>query len=369
MNTESARDILTGTPEGRRFTRHIDSFTFECSSPEDTHLSEEEATTENFIQLRSGNQYRKRIQSVPTGSSTSEFSPSISITSSEYQKLELINRVNKLKNRKICKMTDLAKINQIIYHSIPTLCADIGPNLSQEVNTFLKCCSHVNSSLTDEEKKLFLRLLPTRFRGRALAELEGVEYRNLDELKTTITEKFINTKPYFTLVNELRIARQVPGETLLSFANRVHQLLASCKEKAKTRHQTGAEAVEEDLEETAIFAFKSGILDPNHRLFLLTSNEKVFSALLIKVKQLEEAETCITNFNNFNPNFNNSLQQKQITLHLRINTTTNTKLIIATIIITQIIISTITITPIIIIHLIIIHLIRTPLQGVTTILT
>jgi len=185
---------------------------------------------------------------------------------------------------------DICKINQLVCTGIPLLTGENGPNLQNEVNSFLKCCTHTIACLNPEEIKIFLQLLPIRFRDRATTLLEG-EYKDFNELEALIRKKLIESKPYLTLVNELRLLRQIPGEPLSAFGERVNDLYRECCLKNNERHNgEAAQAIAADLEETAIYIFKIGIINPNHKFYLLQNEEKSLKTIIEKANKLEEAE-------------------------------------------------------------------------------
>jgi len=310
------------TPGLQEFSETIDSFSFENTSPPQLAITkpntpEKRPRFKQIKEIFSTKKHRTRIvgNEKPSGStdkinSTSNIQPGFlrsgklfkrrSNSFSEFTHSEPTNKpefsgpTHPTVETPLTMSVDICKINTLVCTGIPILSGESGPNLINEVNTFLKCCVHTIACLTSEETKTFLQLIPIRFRDRASVLLEG-EYKDLKELETLVRTKLINTKPYQTLVNELRLLRQVPGESLVSFGNRVKNLYKECCTSNQERYVgEAAQAIEADLEETAIYTFKIGIINPNHKFFLLQSEEKQLPALLEKARKLEEAEQLMT---------------------------------------------------------------------------
>lgn len=209
------------------------------------------------------------------------------------------NNINN-KNKNKYKKHKMEVINQLLYNTIPLFSGENTPTINEDVSLLITCSKLAYESLSNaEEQALFLKLLPTRLRGRALELARGNNFTTLEQFIKFIKDNFADTKSYITLTNELRSVQQVPGESLLLYLNRVKRLLEQCKQKAKDHFSKDTSAIEQELEELAVNSYKVGIFNPNLKYFLLQETETTLVSLTSKVRRLEETEQYMlgSNFN------------------------------------------------------------------------
>lgn len=233
----------------------------------------------SLVPLRGGREYwRPRGNSVPS-STPSETKNKVSLV----QELSIKTNTKEPKNK-----IKMESVNSLIFNIVPIY---NGENKTLDISVFLKCCQVAHDSLeTDPEKAVFVKLLPTRLRGRALDLVQEKTFTNISDFTKFIKDNFSDNKTYFTLNNELRMSQQLVGETLTSYLNRVKVLLEKCKRKAREHFSGMGNSLDAELNELAVNSFKLGILNPNHKFYLLQDPDTNLESITSKVQRLEQSE-------------------------------------------------------------------------------
>lgn len=303
------------TPEGRRFLRRINSLCLDDSpkSEDDVFLQEckqraPRSSSAGRIRLRSGKTYLREFrQASNRENSTGKQSPSQQLIL-DNKKCTLNNKLSRNKSKTMA--LDYNKVNQLINLNIPVYSGE-NSDINNDLEIFIKCCEKVYECLVgDQEIELFLRLIPTKLRGRAFSVLCGETFQNFSELKNLLNDKFSENKPYRVLVDELRLIHQIPGETVSSFGSRIFRSYQVCKKRAEGGPRN-CEALLFDLEEVAINTFLGGLLDPNLRLYFLRDNETSLRRILDKAEKIEVREKQLY-LQNYHPVLSSFSQQCNI---------------------------------------------------------
>lgn len=192
------------------------------------------------------------------------------------------------------KMANITLVNNVLYNNVPVLIGEDSPRKQNEINEFISCARLGYETLAEaQDKALFVKLLPTRLRGRALEVLQAGANDTLEDIFKTLKRNLTQDTPYITLNTQLRNVQQLPTETLMGYFNRVKSLIIACKNAAEQQYTNGGEGLRIEIEEVGLHCFKLGITNPNYKFYLLQDVENNLEALGNKIAKLEQTEKCM----------------------------------------------------------------------------
>lgn len=204
------------------------------------------------------------------------------------------NNITSKKEEKKKTMANITLVNNILHNNVPILAGEDSPRKQNEVNEFINCARLGYEILTDApDKALFIRLLPTRLRGRALEAVQTNAADTIEEMLSTLRSNLLQGASYITLNTQLRNVQQLPTETLSGYFNRVKDLITACKHAADIQYSNGGEGLKAEIEEVGLHCFKMGVANSNYKFYLLQDADNTLEALGAKVRRLEQTEQCM----------------------------------------------------------------------------
>lgn len=244
----------------------------------------------DVVQLRHGRRYFKTNSDQGKDDHANNKSQPTTNTRTEIEKKE----IEETKGIESKKMANITLVNNVLQNNIPILMGEDSPRKQNEVYEFISCARLGYETLSDaQDKALFIKLLPTRLRGRALEVVQARVNETLEDIFNTLKSNLIQNTSYITLNTQLRNVQQLPMETLLGYFNRVKTLINACKNAAEQQYANGGEGLKIEIEEVGLHCFKLGITNANYKFYLLQDCDNNLEALGRKIARLEQTEQCM----------------------------------------------------------------------------
>ena len=147
----------------------------------------------------------------------------------------------------------------------------------ENLHKFLVCCDIVNVQATSKtDKETFLNIVKTKLCGSAYNLIKYKTFTTWPELKLLLQGQYLEKRTIAQIQTELLNSRQLPGESVRSYSNRLERLTLDLTDACISSQGIAATAVIEDLNAKAVLAaFVEGLQSP-YKLIIKASRFSKF---------------------------------------------------------------------------------------------
>lgn len=174
---------------------------------------------------------------------------------------------------------------------IPVFSGENCGTVETDLHLFLNIAQAYYKTLDSQDQQIFLSFLPKlRLRGIPYEICKNRSFTDLDELQRALTSYYFPTRDLAGLTHSMQSCRQLNGETVRQFAQRVKLKLDECELYLNNLCKNGTNPVLAEYQGMAAQVFRRGLVSLSLKQYACMVQEKDFTGLVEKICQMEELE-------------------------------------------------------------------------------